>query len=45
VLRRQAALQAVSDPDARGGHLPEGYTVKKRKLVKAKKGDKVRLAA
>ena len=27
------------------GTLPEGYTVKKRKLVKAKKGDKVRLAA
>ena len=27
------------------GSLPSGYTVKKRKLVKAKKGDKVRLAA
>jgi hypothetical protein len=27
------------------GTLPDGYTVKKRKLVKAKKGAKQRLAA
>ncbi len=27
------------------GTLPEGYTVRKRKLVKAKKGDKLAKAA
>jgi hypothetical protein len=27
------------------GTLPKGYTVKKRKLVKAKKSDKTRIAA
>ena len=45
VLRRQERCKRCPIRMLKEGTLPEGYTVKKRKLVKAKKVDKVRLAA